>query len=62
MKRKEVYQQFFAALPETPVQFWTIEECRRVKIKLKPIFKHYGGFRNEMFAAIERRMKELMHG
>lgn len=59
MKRKEVYSRFFSGLPNTPVDEWNMEECRRVKSLLRPIFKNFAWFRSEVFMILDKRIKEI---
>jgi hypothetical protein len=59
MKRKEVYSRFFSGLPNAPIDEWNLEECRRVKSLLRPIFKNFPWFRGEVFGMLDKRIKEI---
>ncbi len=58
LRKGEIFERFFASLPENGVQDWTWAECQRVYRTLKPCWVAFG-LRGMMGERLHKRMWEL---
>ncbi len=57
LRKGEVYERFFASLPEYGVQDWNWAECKRVQATLKRCY--FDGARSVLSDRIWQRMRQL---
>lgn len=58
LRKGEIFERFFAALPDYGVQAWSLIECERVRRALKPCWQNHDA-RGMLMNRLNERKQEL---